>query len=507
MKKKFIDFSVKSQKFAPRMNSRRMRIGFGRHNIAYREDGAPAGTETEDEPKTEKEALAAMSKQLTSLTALLGESAKKEDITAQELRIKKLEEGLETMTSKEVMNSITSINKANEKILGQIAEMQEKAAQEAEQKSGAPTKKGLQIKAEDVKAFVKTLFAKEPDAKGRVDSENKVDGKSARIEITTAKAAETFGYATFFEGGDDTDITAFTGRFVDPELNQRTRKANLILDHFTIRTINVPTLVYLVKVEDGDDVDSLSGDSGGADWILPGEEKPRRSFKVTTGKVDAKKVAIYGNVDDELLQDVSSLQNWIREDFMDEMRETINDGLLNNDPDVNPKAPLGLKTRASQFTVTPAFNNKYTDPTTYIDQILAALASMRYRREKPAKVFVSSDVIYAIYGLKDDNNRYQNSNLIYVSSIGQLYIAGVPIYEADQEDVPSTHILLVSANLGFKIFAYGPMVFESGLNTDDFRRDRTSYRGYQRFLTYISEHRENSVMYDTFANIEAAIEA
>jgi hypothetical protein len=45
------------------------------------------------------------------------------------------------------------------------------------------------------------------------------------------------------------------------------------------------------------------------------------------------------------------------------------------------------------------------------------------------------------------------------------------------------------------------------LNGEDFRYDRTSYRGYQEVLSYIAEQRENSVVYDTLANIATGIEA
>lgn len=495
MKKKFLDFSQMPKKYILPMNNRRMRIGVGRNNIAYKSDGGEGDTVTEDEPKTEKEAIAAISKQLTEFKTLLGGAAKAEDFTKQEDRLKALEEGLKSLSEKEISAQIVAINKANEAILQQLAEVQEKAAQEAEQ-SGGKAKSGKLFKSEDVKAFIDKTFV-----------EGTKTHNQANVEIQTTKAAENFAYATFFEGGAETDITAFTGRFIDPELYQRRRKTNLILDYFTIRTINVPALVYLIKVEDGDDLDSLSGDSGSAEWIVSGQQKPKRSFKVTTGKVEAKKVAIFGTVEDELLQDVASLENWIREDFMTEMREAINDGLLNNDPDVDPDAPLGLKTAASQFTVTPAFDARFAANTsTYIDWIIAAAATMRYRREQAVRAFVSSDVWYAIHTLKDLNLRYQNSNLVYTDNLGRLYIAGIEIVAADQEDVPSTHLLMIGAELGFKIFAYGNMVFERGLNGEDFRFDRTSFRGFQRFLSYLPEHRENSVMYDTWANIQAGVE-
>ena len=266
--------------------------------------------------------------------------------------------------------------------------------------------------------------------------------------------------------------------------------------------------MYLIKVEDGDDAGSASGDSGSADWILCGDEKPQRSFRVTTGRVEAKKVAIFGTVEDCLLQDVPSLERWIREDFMDEMREKINDGLLNNNPAVDPNAPLGLKQNATQFTASPGYANAFVaSSTTYIDQLIATFATMRYRREEAAIAFVASDVWYRIQHLKDSDGRYQSNNLVYTNAMGQLYIAGVLIVPVDQDDIPSTHVLVIGRELGFKIYAYGALTFERGLNADDFRHDRTSFRGYQRFLTFIPENRENSVLYDTWANIQAGIEA
>lgn len=208
------------------------------------------------------------------------------------------------------------------------------------------------------------------------------------------------------------------------------------------------------------------------------------------------------------MKDVPSFENWIREDFMDEMKEKINDGLLNNDPAVNDKAPLGMKTNAVQFTATPAFLNKYVaTESTYIDQIIAAIAFMDDNKEEAAQVFVASDVYYAILGLKDNNLRYQNSNLVYTNALGQLFIVGVPIIRADSDDIPSTHVLITAVDLGFKMYAYGPMGFDRGLNGEDFRYDRTSYRGYQEFLSFIPAIRENSVMYDTWANLQAGIEA
>jgi hypothetical protein len=58
----------------------------------------------------------------------------------------------------------------------------------------------------------------------------------------------------------------------------------------------------------------------------------------------------------------------------------------------------------------------------------------------------------------------------------------------------------------FKIRNFGPLVFERGLNGEDFRHDRTSFRAYQEVLSYIPSHRYNGVLYDAIQTIITAID-
>lgn len=498
MKKTYLQFPAWGQKNRlPKMNHR------FNQSACYLTDGEIAAEKAEmealkdlpddtEEIKTVK-AIKRIGKQVDSFKTVLGEKADAEQFKTMNETLEALQTDITTMKSEDVTKQIKAINDGNDKIWKQIVEMQEATAKEKEQ-GGEGNKAGKPLfTTKQVEDFVKATFA-----------DGKKTHEYARIEI---KAAENFGYPQFFEGGAGTVIDAFTGRFVDPTLYQRRRKKNLILDNFSIGSIAVPKLIYLVKIEDGDDEGSSAGDSGGADWILSSEAKPKRSFRVTTGESEAKKIAIFGTIEDKLLKDVSSLENWVREDFMDEIMEKYNDGLLNNNPSVDPDAPLGMKTNAIQFTATPAFANKYVaTESNYIDQVLAALAMMAYNRETAGTAYVSSDVYYAILGLKDTSLRYQNSGLVYTNSLGELFVFGTKLYAADQEDIPSTHLLVTGADLGFKMLNYGPLVFERGLNGEDFRYDRTSYRGYQEVLSYLPTHRENSVMYDTWANITAGIE-
>lgn len=458
----------------------------------------------------ELKAIETIGKQIEGFKKELGAKADKasmEEVNSAlaEMRkiLDKLEEGAEedaeeaAAAEEELEKNMKLINGHIEKFGKQIEELRTEIA--IQKDNGKPSRKTL-VKQEDLEAFIKATFV-DPTREKSAKTHN-----HASVKMNTnmvLKAAEIMGEPEFFEGAAGTQTDVFTGRYIDPTLYQRKRKRNLILDHFAIESVTVPKLYYMEKKEVSGDSGS-SVDVGGADWILSGAQKPQRSFRVTTGSVEAKKVAIFGTVDDKLLRDVPSLNNWLQEDFSDEMKEAYNDALLNNDPAVNPEAPLGLKENAIQYVVTTAFDEAILDPNE-IDSIVAAAAYMRSLKEQPAVAFVSSDIFYKMHILKDLQAKYQNDNLVYTNTAGQLFVAGVQIVDVDEEDVPSTHLLLIGAEVGFKIKNYGSMVFERGLNGEDFRHDRTSYRGYQEVLSYIAEHRNNSVLYDTFANIITAI--
>lgn len=442
-------------------------------------------------------AIEEVAKQVEGFKKDLGERANKAEIKEAKDAIEDLKKNIGNMSEKEIDSRLDKINKANEKFEKQLNEMLEDVQKAKER--GNDTKKSFTLFDEaELKDQVNKMFPSDRE-------KSKRDGLSIKINrdmVLTTKAAEIMGYPQFFEGdnGAVTDWSAFTGRVVDPRLYERKRKRNFILDNFNISSISSPTLVYLEKIEVAGDSAS-NEDSGGAAWIASGAQKPMRSFRVTTNKVEAKKVAIFGTVEDKLLRDIPSLRNWIQTDFTQEIREAYNDALLNNDPGTDDDAPLGLLQNAVQYSDVAGFI--IANPND-IDAIIAAIAQLERNNEEAAYVGVSSDKWFQLLALKDSQQRYQNNNLVYTSNSGQLYIAGVPIVKADVNDIPTTDLLAVSMD-GFQIRNYGSLVFEAGLNGEDFRYDRTSFRAYQEVLSYIPSHRYNGVIHDTFSNIKTAI--
>lgn len=441
-------------------------------------------------------AIEKVAAQVDAFKSQLGDRVIMKDFIDAKKALDDLKASIGKYSEKEIDAAIKTINDANAKLHKQVEEMTEDLARAKEKNGNTP--KAITLMDETVlKDQVKKMF---PDARTKTKDGIKIELN--RDIVLRTKAAEIFGYPQFFEGvnGVATDWTAFTGRVIDPRLYERKRKKNFILDNFSIPSIDAPTLIYLEKIEVAGNNESQE-DTGGAEWITSGAQKPMRSFRVTSTQVEAKKVAIFGTVEDKLLRDVPSLRNWLQTDFSQEIRETYNDGLLNNDPAINEDAPLGLKEHAVQYSDVAGF--VIANPND-IDAIIAAIAQLARDHEEAAYVAVSSDKYYQLFALKDSQQRYQNANLVYVSSMGTLYICGVPIIMADVEDVPTTHLLAIGVD-GFQIRNYGGFVFEAGLNGEDFRYDRTSFRAYQEVLSYIPSHRYNSVIYDTFTNIKTAI--
>lgn len=440
-------------------------------------------------------AIEKVASQFTSFEAKLGDKADKAEFEKLNTTLASLQKAIADNDSKAVTAQINEINKATEKLNKQVEEMQAEV-QANKDNAGKSKRKIVLFDEKDLNDQVKAMFPG-----GREKTKAGLNIKINR-DLVLTKAAEIMGYPEFFEGDPSvtTDWTAFTGRVIDTRLYERKRKKNFILDNFAIPSIDAPTLVYLEKIEVAGP-DGSQEDTGGAEWIASGAQKPMRSFRVTSNKVEAKKVAIFGTVEDKLLRDVPSLRNWIQTDFTQEIREAYNDALLNNDPATDEDAPLGLKENAVQYSDTAGF--VIANPND-IDAIIAAIAQLARNHEEAAYVAVSSDKYYQLFALKDSQQRYQNANLVYVSTLGTLYVAGVPVIMADVEDVPTTHLLAVGLD-GFQIRNYGPMVFEAGLNGEDFRYDRTSFRAYQEVLSYIPSHRYESVIYDTFSNIKTAI--
>lgn len=446
-----------------------------------------------EELKKELESLKVIADQFASFKEELGTKADKTVFETSEQTLKEMRESLEKgqATDATLNKQIEALNKTLQDQHQLITEMREEmAAEKGEDKKPSSVKIKEAVKTHIEKAFGDRLAHKNLQVQTNL-------GK-----VLVSKAPEVMQGGVFYTGAN-TVPDVLTGRAIDPEFYQRKRKRNLILDHFDIRFVDAPTLYYIEKVEIGTGTAPDNG-AGGADWITSVATKPLRSFRVSTAKVDAKKVAIRGNVADKLLRDVASLENWLREDMMDEIMESYNDALLNNDPGSNADAPLGLKTEAIQFVASAAFDETIEDPN-YIDAIIAVVAYMATLKERPAKVFIADDVFYAIHNLKASDGKYLNNNLVYTNPAGQLFIAGVEVVRADSEDVPSTHVLAISDDVGFKIRNYGGLTFETGLNGTDFADDKTSYRAFQEVLSYIASNRENSVLYDTWANVYAAI--
>ncbi len=387
-------------------------------------------------------------------------------------------------TSNEISSKVEGYKKEVKTVKASVSEMAEDLNRLKEGAVNRTSKKAPMVDKTELADFIGKTF----------NSDGRKTSMAASFKLSPGlvfKTADIFGYDNFFGSPADTSVVS---RTIDPTFYEAQRKKNLIIDYMPIGTVDTPKMLYVEKVHT----------SGGADWISSGGKKPQRSFEITTTEAVAKKIAIFGTIEDKLLRDLPSVENWIQSDFSSEMREQLNYGLLNGDGSNDDT--LGLLQNAVTFTVTSAFSNAIVDPNT-VDAICAACASMRESKETPGQIFVSYNTYYSLFVIKDGQGRYQNANLVYQNSMGQIFVAGVPVIPVDSDDVDDEHFLLLSIDPGFKIFAYRDLIFERGLNGEDFQYDRTSYRSYQEVISYIPEHRYDSVMYDSWTNVLNAIDS
>src|SRR6188768_2734417 len=184
MKQTFLHFGSQPKSYLPKFNSRR--FGSAGVRAAYKSDGAPAPKdEYKDDPALSDEvnAIKRIGFQVDGFKNLLGEKANAEQFTSLEEQIKTLSEGIATMQADAISKAIAAINDANKDIHRQIAEMSEEAAK-AKENSNGPATPGELVTTKDVEAFIAETFK---------------DGKKTQNGAAIAiKAAETFGYPTFF---------------------------------------------------------------------------------------------------------------------------------------------------------------------------------------------------------------------------------------------------------------------------------------------------------------------
>lgn len=275
---------------------------------------------------------------------------------------------------------------------------------------------------------------------------------------------------------------------VDYTLNDIPRYKLTFWDYLTKGRSSSPTMVWINK----------TNPQGAAGFIAPGELKPFVSFEIEVGSSTAKKVAAADKVALELLEDIDAFESWVKDELRYQVLLAVNTALMTSDG-TDPDAPTGIQHLSVAFTQTGL---ETTNPN-YMDAIRAVIAQMRNGK-------LTGDIVVFINPIDSANmdmSKATDSGVYmlpaFVTADGRT-IAGATVVE--DHNVPVGYFQAAFLRF-YKIFIYKPMVITFGWENDDFRKNLLTYLCEMRFHQGFNEQYTGAFVYDTFANVQAAIAA
>jgi HK97 family phage major capsid protein len=235
---------------------------------------------------------------------------------------------------------------------------------------------------------------------------------------------------------------------------------------------------------------------GAANFIGEGVLKPQVSFELATQQSVPKKVAERMRISTEMLNDVPGMESLIRNEMTYEIEKHANDMVLTGT--LSATDPAGVTTLASGFTLTTI--EAGADPS-YADAIRAAIAQLQSLNftDNLAAFINPIDAANMDLSKSADDGHYLLPP--FVSQSGML-VSGVPVYIDNNIAVGN---LLIGDMTKYKIWMYENLTVRFGLNGDDFSENMVTVIAEMRFHQTFSTNHTGAFIYDTFADIIAAI--
>lgn len=239
---------------------------------------------------------------------------------------------------------------------------------------------------------------------------------------------------------------------------------------------------------------------GAADFIGPGELKPGVSFRLASATSTAKKIADSAQCGTELLQDIDGMKSFIEDELLYQIKIRLNEAVLTDSTVADPEQINGIQTLSVEFPVDGG--GIHTASPNDLDAIRAGVGYMRSGLlEGPITVFI---------------NPIDSTNMDMVKSgVNGVYLLP-PFVSADGKHiggatlVENSHIPVGSVQFAFlnyyRILIYQDLFVEWGWINDNFIRNLVTAIGEMRLHQIFNNIYTGAFMFDTFANIKAAID-
>ena len=235
---------------------------------------------------------------------------------------------------------------------------------------------------------------------------------------------------------------------------------------------------------------------GNAEFIGEGVLKPLASFELETETSVPKKVAERMKASTELLYDVEGMESFIRDELRYEVMIAANTAVLTGV--ASATSPAGVTTVASAYNLatisTPNPNN--------YDAILAAATQIRSLNFNGVLEAYMNPIDIANMKLTKATDSGVYMIPPFTTNTGMV-INGIEVIEDNNIAVGS---LLIGDMTKYRILMHQDFFVAFGWEDDDFSKNLVTVIGEMRFHQYTSSNWTGAWVYDTFANIKAALE-
>lgn len=262
-----------------------------------------------------------------------------------------------------------------------------------------------------------------------------------------------------------------------PGINEIVRPMPTFWDYLKKGTTGSASYVWINK----------KNPEGAAGFIAPGVAKPGISFQIGTEISNAKKIAASEKIATELLQDIDGMASWVEDELTYQVMQKASLTLMSNAGDTN--TPTGIQHLSTTFTLTTVST---TSPNNW-DCIRACVAQLR-----------SGNLVGNVTCFLNPID-FANMVMSKAQNQGQLFIppvTGATIVEDNNIPVGYVQIALLDY---YKILIYKAFTMTYGWENDDFTKNLVTVIGEMRIHQMFSQNYTGAFIYDTFANITAAI--
>lgn len=269
---------------------------------------------------------------------------------------------------------------------------------------------------------------------------------------------------------------------VDRTIHSAPTEPNVIFDRLFKGYASSPNIAWVNRVNE----------EGGAAFVAEGALKPLKDWEYTTETSTAKKVAVSCKVSTEMLADAPFMRSEIDRLLREDLLRVVNEKVLNG---TGTGAEIkGVTVGAAGYTATE-LNDKVENPN-YADAIRAAVLQARLLGFYPDVVFINPADRALIDLTKDTTGHYISQELL--SLIRYITIV-------DTTNIPAGKFLLMDTR-EWMVRIYENLRLEYGWENDDFRKNLVTVVAEMRLHSYQDSLNAGSVVYDSFATVQAAIE-